>query len=105
MRGKNFRGEIHMFFCEIKKEKLSDGREILKVKKTKKGEVLSKFTIKIGDELVVKPYNKLKLKHRDRRVQILSFVQHDRLGLRAKVKFLDNNRLGFVEIEDLEELV
>jgi hypothetical protein len=94
-----------MFFCEIKKVTLSNGSDILKIKKTKKGEVLSQFTIKIGDELVVKPHNKLKQKHRDRRVQILNFTQHPRLGIRARVKFLNNNRIGFVKIEDLEELV
>lgn len=83
----------------------ANGSEKIKVKKTHNGNLLSEFIIKIGDELVVKPHNKLKLKHRDRRVQVLNFTEHARLGLRARVKFLDNNRFGFVEIEDLEELV
>ncbi|MDR9795235.1 hypothetical protein Q4O60_01745 [Aeribacillus pallidus] len=94
-----------MFFCEIKILKSANGIEKIKVKKTHNGNQLSKFTIRIGDELVVKPHNKLKLKHRDRRVQVLNFTEHDRFGLRARVKFLDNNRYGFVGIEDLEELV
>ncbi|MDP1441924.1 hypothetical protein [Priestia megaterium] len=93
-----------MFYCEVKKTILSSGTEKLKVKKLYNNKTLSQFTISIGDELVVKPYNKLKLKHRDRRVQILKFTNHSRLGFRARVKFLDNNKLGFVEIDDLEEL-
>jgi hypothetical protein len=94
-----------MFLCQIKQVKSANGSEKIKVKKTYNGNLLSEFIINIGDELVVKPHNKLKLKHRDRHVQIVKFTEDSRSGLRAKVKFLDNNRFGFVDIEDLEELV
>jgi hypothetical protein len=94
-----------MFYCEIKRVRSANGSEKIKVKKTHNGNILSEFIINIGDELVVKPHNKLKLKHRDRRVQIVKFTEDARLGFRAREKFLDNKRFGFVDINDLEKLI
>lgn len=94
-----------MFFCDIKRIRSANGSEKIKVKKTYNDNLLYEFIFNIGDELVVKPHNRLKLKHSDRRVQIVKFTEHPRLGLRARVKFLDNSRFGFVDIKDLEKLV
>ncbi|PIC87964.1 hypothetical protein CSV72_02110 [Sporosarcina sp. P20a] len=63
---------------------------------------ISEYTITIGSELVVKPMNKQKLKHRDRRVKVLSFNLSDTYGERVNIQFLDNNRRGIIEIRDLE---
>lgn len=69
-------------------------------------ERVSKYTLLIGSILVVKPLNKQKLKHRDRKVQVLSFKEseNDKLYGESKVnvKFLDNNRRGVIEIGDLD---
>ena len=69
-------------------------------------EIVSKYTIVIASVLVVKPLNKQKLKHRDRKVQVLSFkeLENDKLYGESKVnvKFLDNNRRSVIEIGDLD---
>lgn len=74
-----------------------------KVRRFIGSEKISDYTINIGCELVVKPMNKQKLKHRDRRVQVLSFNSSNEYGSRVNVKFLDNNRRGIIEISDLDE--
>lgn len=70
------------------------------------GEKVSDYTIVIGSVLVVKPLNKQKLKHRDRRVQVLSFKESDSDRSygesKVNVRFLDNNRRGVIEIGDLD---
>lgn len=69
-------------------------------------ERVSKYNLLIGSILVVKPLNKRKLKHRDRKVQVLSFKEsnNDKPYGESKVnvKFLDNNRRGVIEIGDLD---
>lgn len=67
-------------------------------------EKVSKYKIKVGSELIVKPLNKQKKKHRDRRVKVIKFINDQaRYGdLRASVLFLDNNRRGIVEVSDLD---
>lgn len=74
----------------------------VKVKRFINDEKVSDYTMTIGTELVVKPLNKQKLKHRDRRVQVLGFTENRDYGLRVNVKFLDNNRRGIIEIDDLD---
>ena len=63
-----------------------------------------KTTIKVGKEYVVQPMNILKKKHRNRRCVVLGFVpvsdSHPR-DIVAKVRFLDNNRIGRTELDDL----
>lgn len=73
-----------------------------KVQRFHKDEKTADYLITIGQELIVKPLNKLKLKHRDRRVQVLSFNENRDYGLRVNVRFLDNNRRGIIEIDDLD---
>lgn len=68
------------------------------------GSAEQKTTLKIGGEYVIKPLNPQKKKHRDRLCIILDFLpvseQHPR-DVIAKVKFLDNNRTGRAELNDL----
>lgn len=68
------------------------------------GSTERKTTLKIGGEYIVKPLNPQKKKHRDRPCVILDFVpvseQHPR-DIVAKVRFLDNNRMGRAELSDL----
>ncbi|HBZ09140.1 MAG TPA: hypothetical protein DEO65_04520 [Bacillus bacterium] len=79
--------------------------EKARVKRYIDQEKISEFTFKIGSELVIKPLNKQKKKNRDRRVQILGFDKRNEKDLeRVKVKYLDTNRNGFVEIDDLDVL-
>ncbi|MDM5333998.1 hypothetical protein QUF56_12245 [Ureibacillus composti] len=77
----------------------------VKVQRYVNEEKVSDYTAEVGTELIVKPLNKQKKKHRDRRVQIMRFLldQEIRYGdLRVSVKFLDNNRRGIVPISDLD---
>ena len=76
--------------------------EKAKVRRFNKDEKISDYTINIGSELVVKPMNKQKLKHRDRRVKVTSFNESKDPGLRVNVIFLDNNRRGIIDIKDLD---
>lgn len=77
-----------------------------KVERYSNDEKVSDYTIAVGSILVVKPLNKRKLKHRDRKVQVLSFKENDygmAYGeLKVNVKFLDNNRRGVINIGDLD---
>jgi hypothetical protein len=61
-------------------------------------------TIKVGKEYVIQPLKSLKKKHRNRRCVVLEFVRvsdsHPR-DIVAKVRFLDNNRIGRAELGDL----
>lgn len=92
-----------MIGTEIKSYKGESGLiEKAKVKRFKNDEKISDYTITIGSELVVKPINKRKLKHRDRRVKVMSFNLNREYGLRVNVKFLDNNRRGIIEVSDLD---
>lgn len=84
------------------------------IKLTKSVNGIEKATLKtgerqvivtIGKEMVVKPLNKQKLKHRDRRVIINKINDDGFNGVNATVKFLDNNRTGKVEIIDLDDLL
>lgn len=61
--------------------------------------------VEVGKEMVVKPLNKQKLKHRDRRVIINKITEDGFKGTSATVKFLDNNRTGKVDITDLDDLI
>lgn len=94
-----------MRFTELK-IRHDENRVIEKVyvRRFLKDKKVSDYTITIGKELVVKPLNKQKLKHRDRRVQVLSFNENREYGLRVNVRFLDNNRRGIIEIDDLDTL-
>lgn len=75
--------------------------EIVDLVVTKDIEVLRKLQIKIGGEFVVKPLNPRKKKHRDRRVIIRKFLESN-YGLTVQVQFIDNKRIGKVEIDDLD---
>jgi len=63
-----------------------------------------RVVLKVGEEYVVQPLNGQKKKHRDRPCIILDFVPvseaHPR-DIVAKVRFLDNNRIGRADLGDL----
>jgi len=63
-----------------------------------------KTTLRVGKEYIIQPRNPLKKKHRNRRCIVLDFVpvsdSHPR-DIVAKVRFLDNNRIGRTELADL----
>jgi hypothetical protein len=74
------------------------------LKVSKNGEVIRKHNVKIGAEYVINPVNPRTKKNRDRRVMVTKFVQDGKYPLRAQVKYLDNNRAGRADIEDLDIL-
>lgn len=77
--------------------------EKVKVKRYVREEKVSDYTFRVGSELVIKPLNKRQTKNRDRRVKVLGFDQRDeKSSIRVKVKYLDTNRNGFVEIDVLD---
>lgn len=75
------------------------------IKKNVSKNYKSTLIVKIGETYIVKPLNPNKLKHRNRKIQIVKFNSNERYGLRVNVKFLDNNRAGIVDIDDLEAVV
>jgi hypothetical protein len=60
-------------------------------------------TVVIGGTYVVKPDNPKKMKHRDRIVVVREFLE-DHKGIRALVRFKDDNRFGRIDVEDLENI-
>lgn len=72
---------------------------------TKQEEILKEISIEIGKEFIVKPNNRQKLKHRDRRGIVQNFSVSEKHGLRVGFKFLDTNRIGKVDIEDLDNIL
>lgn len=82
------------------KELVTDQNVVVEVKVNTKMSDGSKdkFTLKLGQEYVVKPDNKQKKKHRDRRIIIHKFLEDGR----ASVKFKDSNRVGKVDLEDIK---
>lgn len=61
--------------------------------------------VKTGEEYIIQPHNPRKLKNRGRHCLVLDFVpvnDTDPDGyIVAKVRYLDNNRIGKVELADL----
>ena len=93
-----------MNFIGVEAYKNKDGViKKINVKRKIKEEVISSFDCEIGGIYVVNPINKLKLKNRDRKVEIIKFINNYRNtgDLRASVRFLDTNGKGFIKIDDL----
>ncbi|MEK3886550.1 hypothetical protein [Bacillus sp. FSL K6-3431] len=79
--------------------------EKVKVERYIGQEKISEFTFRVGSTLGIQPLNKRATRNRGRSVQILGFNRKDEKDpMRAKVKYLDTNRNGFVEIDDLDVL-
>ena len=82
------------FGRERRKSELEVGKEY----------VVRKSELEVGKEYVVQPMNPQKTKNRGRKCMILDFVPvsefhpHDTV---AKVRYLDNNRVGKAELSDL----
>lgn len=79
----------------------------IKVQRFKKEEKVSDYTLIVGSRLIVNQLNKQAKKNRGREVEVTGFKQdEERKGpLKAKVKYLDNNRPGSVEIGDLDAVI
>jgi hypothetical protein len=71
------------------------------------GKTRREATLRVGEEYVVQPLNPNKKKHRGRHCVILDFVAVSEFhpkDIVAKVRFLDNNRVGRAELSDLEPI-
>lgn len=94
-----------MNFTKVKVYSGADGEiQKIKIQRLKNEEKISDYIMKIGSKLVVNQMNKQATKNRGREVEVTGFKEDkERKGpLKAKVKYLDNNRLGSVDIEDLD---
>jgi hypothetical protein len=64
------------------------------------------LTLEIGREYIIEPLNPKKLKNRGRHCLLLDFIpvsdSHPR-DIQAKIRYLDNNRIGRAELGDLIE--
>lgn len=67
----------------------------------KDGNKLYSRKLTYGEVYIVQPQNPQKLKHRDRLCEIID-LEEDHTG-QVKVKFLDNKRVGKVDLNDLFE--
>lgn len=95
-----------MDFVESSIYKNGNGEiESIKVKRFKKEEKVSDYTMKVGSRLVVNQLNTRAKKNRGRVVEVTGFPERanddDR---KVKVKYLDTNRSGKVEVGDLDTL-
>ena len=95
-----------MNFVETKVYRNEKGEvEWIKVKRSKNDEKVSDYKMKIGSKLVVNQMNKQAKKNRGREVEVLGFPErasdNDR---KIRVKYLDTNRPGMVEVGDLDTI-
>lgn len=75
----------------------------IKIQRFKKQEKVSDYTMKIGSKLVVNQLNKQAKKNRGREVEVIGFLKKSYDDERkVKVRYLDTNRPGKVEIGDLD---
>lgn len=84
-------------------ENRKPGRPLAKVS-TSIGARNRTINVSEGHEYIVSPLNSAKLKHRGRRcivLEVISVSENHPRDFVAKVKFLDNNRIGRVELGDL----
>jgi hypothetical protein len=68
------------------------------------GSTHRKANLTAGNEYTVRPLNPRKMKHRGRHCMILDFVpvsEFHPVNTVAKVRFIDNNRIGRAELSDL----
>jgi hypothetical protein len=94
-----------MIGSEILKHVDQEGNIVkVSLKVYKKDVVIRNHDINIGDEYVISPVNPRAKKNRDRKVIVTKFVLDGKYPLRAQVKYLDNNRAGRADLEDLDVL-
>jgi hypothetical protein len=85
-----------------KGENLKDKLTVMMISSSK-----GKTTLRVGKEYIIQPVNPLKKKHRNRRCIVLDFVpvsDSHPIDIVAKVRFIDNNRIGRTELDDLVSL-
>lgn len=88
--------------CSVKIKQDKNGETYAKVQRYKGEEKISDFKLRIGSEMIVQSITGRKIKHQDRKIQVVGFNKDNRYGLRVNVKFLDNNRRGIIEVSDLD---
>lgn len=95
-----------MDFVESSIHKNDKGEiETIKVKRFKKEEKVSDYTMKVGSCLIVNQLNTRSKKNRGRMVEVIGFPERTSKDERkVKVKYLDTNRPGRVEVGDLDTL-
>lgn len=95
-----------MNYVETKIFKSDKGEiEWMKVKRFKKEEKVSDYTIKIGSKLVVNQLNKQAKRNRGREVEVIGFPDRTYDGERkVRVRYLDTKRPGMVEVGDLDNI-
>lgn len=77
----------------------------IKVERFKKEEKISDYTMKVGSKLIVNQMNKQAKKNRGREVEVIGFPERSYDGERkVRVKYLDTNRPGMVEVGDLDTI-
>lgn len=94
-----------MRFIEVNALKDSDGsiRAVIVKKYGNPTDGVHKVTVVVGGTYIVKPKNPLKKRNRDRIVVVRKFID-DRNGIKASVRFKDNNRLGRIDVAELENI-
>ncbi|ALV20770.1 hypothetical protein [Carnobacterium antarcticum] len=85
-----------------------DEEDVIKkviVEITDDGKVLREVTVDIDKEYKISPYKDIKMKYRDKIGVVRSFKKNEDKGeLKAHIQFLDNNKFGWVDVQDLEEI-
>lgn len=70
--------------------------------KVRNGELILSTLLRAGNTYTIVPENPLKSKHRGRKCEIVMFLTDElKQPIKAKVKFLDNNRTGIIDLRDL----
>lgn len=77
-------------------------KTVLKVMKN--DEIIRSVEFKVGNQYVVNPLNKQKKKNKGRYV-MLKGIESDKGVVSAKVKYLDTNRNGKVDLDDLDNII
>lgn len=83
----------------------SDEENVIKkviVEITDDGKVLREVTVDIDKEYKVSPFKEIKMKYRDKIGVVRSFKKNEDKGeLKAHLQFSDNNKFGWVDVQDL----
>lgn len=68
------------------------------------GKLKRHIILEVGKEYIIQPLNPRSTKNRDRRCLLLGFVpvsQYEPDYIKAKIRYLDNNKVGRAELTDL----
>lgn len=68
------------------------------------GKARRRVILEVGKEYIIQPLNPRSTKNRDRKCILLGFVavsEYEPDYIKAKIRYLDNNKVGRAEITDL----